>query len=1042
MEVFKAPPAEYRGAPFWAWNAKLDPEVLREQIEYFKAMGFGGAHTHPRTGLDTAYLSDEYMECIRACLEKMKQEGMYLYLYDEDRWPSGGAGGLVTKEERFRVKHLLFTSRSYEDAPEPTGDRSSYNFPVRTINGKLLAVYDVKLDGDNRLLGYKRIGEGDAAKGVKWYAYMESDRSNSWHNLQTYVDTLNKEAIERFVEVTHERYKKTVGGDFGGAVPSIFADEPTYSYVTCFNHPGEDTDAVFPWTDKLPESMLQRCGVDVFEKLPELFFEPAGGGCPRIRWLFWDHVAEMFAGSFADTIGSWCDKNNLLFTGHLMWEPTLHTQVIGVAEAMRSYRSFSLPGIDMLGNGYEYTTAKQAQSASRQYGREGMLSEMYGVTNWNFDFRGHKLQGDWQAALGVTLRVHHLSLLSMAGEAKRDYPASIHYQSPWYREYPYIEDHYARLNTVLTRGRPVTRVGVIHPIESMWLRWGPTSQTHDEQVRLDRHFSNITEWLLFGTVDFDFISESQLPGLCPAGGNPLSVGKMRYDAIVVPGCLTLRSSTLERLEAFCAGGGRLIFMGEPPEYVDGAPDGRAARLAGGGKAVRIPFDQLSLMEALAPCRDVSIEIQVSGMMLMMGGIQPHYVYQMREDGDCRWLFVAQGRPTMQRDTCMPETMRLRVKGAYAAEKYDTLTGGVEPVPAELEGGQTCMEFRLNCHDSLLLKLLPAKAAAAPEPKPERGPQAPAAPFATAGTPFKGSNIELPGLVPVTLHEPNSLLLDKAEFALDDEPYLPEMELLRADNVLRERLKLPLRFESLPQPWVLPAEPPEHRVRVRFTVMSEVAVDSVSLALEDMGNATIRWNDKEIKTNPTGYFVDRGIPVTPIGALRAGENTLEVSLPFGRRTHLEWCYLLGDFGVRAVGRSAVVTPPVRALAFGDISQQGLAFYGGSLTYHIPLPEGAEGKEVGIHIPHYRAPVLAVEADGERRGLIAFAPYSLKTSRPKGNRLDVVMFGSRVNAFGAVHMVTDRPRIIHPRAWRTEGDGWSDEYVLEPVGILSSPVITLI
>ncbi len=68
-----------------------------------------------------------------------------------------------------------------------------------------------------------------------------------------------------------------------------------------------------------------------------------------------------------------------------------------------------------------------------QYGREAMMSELYGVTDWDFDFRGHKFHGDWQAALGVTLRVPHLSWVSMAGEAKRDYPASINYQVPWYK---------------------------------------------------------------------------------------------------------------------------------------------------------------------------------------------------------------------------------------------------------------------------------------------------------------------------------------------------------------------------------------------------------------------------------------------------------------------------------------------------------------------------------------------------------------------------------------------------------------------------------
>ena len=46
------------------------------------------------------------------------------------------------------------------------------------------------------------------------------------------------------------------------------------------------------------------------------------------------------------------------------------------------------------------------------------MSELYGVTSWSFDFRRHKLQGDWQAALGITLRVPHLSWVSMKGGGK------------------------------------------------------------------------------------------------------------------------------------------------------------------------------------------------------------------------------------------------------------------------------------------------------------------------------------------------------------------------------------------------------------------------------------------------------------------------------------------------------------------------------------------------------------------------------------------------------------------------------------------------
>jgi hypothetical protein len=241
--------------------------------------------------------------------------------------------------------------------------------------------------------------------------------------------------------------------------------------------------------------------------------------------------------------------------------------------------------------------------------------------------------------------------------------------------------------------------------------------------------------------------------------------------------------------------------------------------------------------------------------------------------------------------------------------------------------------------------------------------------------------------------------------------------------------------------VLPVEPLEHTVRLRFAIESQIALDCVSLALEGMDSAVVLWNGAEIALEQAGYFVDRAIPVAPIGALKQGSNTLEVVLPFGRRTNLEWCYLLGDFGVRAAGRSAIITEPVRSLAFGDIACQGLPFYGGDVVYRITVPKHVQGGRIGLHVPHYRAPVLAVEAGGRRQGRIAFAPYNLEFERPADGNVDIVLFGSRVNAFGAVHMVSDRPRIIHPRAWRQEGDGWSDEYVFEAVGILSAPVITV-
>ena len=44
--LFKQPTAEYRGAPFWAWNTMLDQKELDRQMEVLKSMGFGGASAY------------------------------------------------------------------------------------------------------------------------------------------------------------------------------------------------------------------------------------------------------------------------------------------------------------------------------------------------------------------------------------------------------------------------------------------------------------------------------------------------------------------------------------------------------------------------------------------------------------------------------------------------------------------------------------------------------------------------------------------------------------------------------------------------------------------------------------------------------------------------------------------------------------------------------------------------------------------------------------------------------------------------------------
>ena len=1016
MKLFENPTAEYRGTPFWAWNCKLEAEELTRQLDVLKEMGFGGAHMHVRTGMATPYLSDEYMDLIKTCVEKCKKEEMLAWLYDEDRWPSGAAGGLVTKDKEFRATHLLFTPQPYSETSSAKIMEDSSARASRSENGWLLACYDVELDSEGYLLSSRKIDKDEEAKFEKWYAYVEQATESAWYNNQTYVNTLDKKAMQRFIDITYESYNRVISDDFDKTVPAIFTDEPQFAHKQTLRFATDKTDVALPWTRDLPETYAAVYGgEDIVAAIPELIWDLADGSVSLPRYHYHDHICERFTEAFADLCGAWCREHGLALTGHMMEEPTLRSQTAALGEAMRSYRGFDLPGIDMLCAGFEYTTAKQAQSAVLQFGYEGMLSELYGVTNWDFDFRGHKLHGDWQAALGVTIRVPHLSWVSMAGEAKRDYPASINYQSPWWGKYRLVEDHFARVNTAMTRGKPVVKVGVIHPVESSWLHWGPAEQTAMVREDMDENFRKLTEWLLFGGIDFNFISESLLPEQCEKGGNPLPVGKMDYDVVIVPGCETLRSTTLERLEAFAAAGGKLVWAGDIATLCDAKPSNRAKELA--EKGMKVSLTRNGILGSVESARIIDIRNE-------SGSHTENLLHQIRRDGENLWVFIAHGKEPYNKDICRSQDLRIRIKGTWKPTLYNTLDGTTGPVDYEIAGGQTVIRSRLYDYDSLLLSLEPAEAGAYR-----------AESVAVSG----GTELKLPMRVAYTLSEPNALLLDKAEFALDDGPWQPEEEILRLDNVCRKALNWPTRRDAVAQPWVIPEEPIVHTAKLRFTVRSEIDYEGASLAIEDAERVKLTLNGEAVPAGVTGWYTDKSIKTVALPPIRKGINILEAEIPFGKRTNLEWCYLLGDFGVEASGCYTCVIAKRDTIAFGDFTRQGLPFYGGNITYHIPVE--TNGGKLTLRSSQYRGALQTVSLDGGEEIPVIYTPYTVELGQPEAGQhtIDLTLFGHRRNGFGPVHLADLVARWVGPGAWRTENDGWCYDYRICEEGVLSTPTL---
>jgi len=185
------PPPIFRPAPFWSWNGKLDHGRLCRQVEKMAAVGMGGFFMHSRYGLKTEYLSNEWFECVKVCIEKARQLGIKAYLYDEDRWPSGSAGGNITRNnDKYKFRYLKM---------------------ARSINNndfvERIGVFKIKLNSSGALESYTSISDDTQNYyDLKMACDIHTQKPTVWENLGTYIDILNKDAVAEFIRVTHEAY--------------------------------------------------------------------------------------------------------------------------------------------------------------------------------------------------------------------------------------------------------------------------------------------------------------------------------------------------------------------------------------------------------------------------------------------------------------------------------------------------------------------------------------------------------------------------------------------------------------------------------------------------------------------------------------------------------------------------------------------------------------------------------------------------------------------------------------------------------------------
>ena len=352
IENFENPPSSYRSAPLWTWNYKITEEGIDEQLKEFKNAGMGGVFVHPRPGLVTEYLSDDWFHLFEYAVKSAKKLGMYVWIYDENSYPTGFAGGHVPAQMPDSYQHgsaldlkvvktlAVDTSKTYRTILKKSGD----NFITITNN------YESYLN----------------QKGEFYLFELIKYPKGPWFGGESYVDLLYKGVSEKFLEVTMENgYTKHVSDEFGKTIPGVFSDEPNIGHIHL------DLEHSVTYTHDLFEVFKKEWGYDLEVNLPKLTENI--GNYQQVRHNYYQTLLDLFIDRWSKPNYEYHKKNNLLWSGHY-WEhgwPNPRNN----SDNMAMYSWHQQPGIDMLFNQFN------EDDVYGQFGNIRSVKEVASVVN-------------------------------------------------------------------------------------------------------------------------------------------------------------------------------------------------------------------------------------------------------------------------------------------------------------------------------------------------------------------------------------------------------------------------------------------------------------------------------------------------------------------------------------------------------------------------------------------------------------------------------------------------------------------------------------
>jgi hypothetical protein len=493
-----------------------------EPLRFYKDRGLGGVVCNVafRGYMD----SEENWKNLVAGVEAFDKLGMVVWIYDEQGYPSGAAGGQVLRENRaLEATELAFDARRSDP------------LLVRP-------------------------------------AYEHTHASNNYYAARRYVNLLDEQATRTFLAKTHEAYFQRLRPYFGRTVQAMFTDEPSLIAVDLGQLPEKARAKVpivdrldpavqplpaVPWCGDLPQRYQERFGEDLLPRRRSLF----GGQSPedrKVRRQFWSLVADLVADRYFGAIQRWCHAHGIASSGHSLWEEALMHHPALEGNGLKVLGRMDIPGLDVLNSNPEavlgdgWLTAALPSSAAALHGRRRVMTE---VSDFSETQSGQgpaalpemRATAAWQAAWGVTDFTLYYGLASRSPEQYRAYC-----------------DYIGRLNAILKLAELDSEVLLYYPIYDLWAEYLPVagplrldSQSPRAQ-RIVTSFMQLGRTLQRSQIPFLLSDHENLAAATVSPDGKLVIFDRAVSAILLPEGVELEPKSAAVVERFRQRGGQVL----------------------------------------------------------------------------------------------------------------------------------------------------------------------------------------------------------------------------------------------------------------------------------------------------------------------------------------------------------------------------------------------------------------------------------------------------------------------------------------------------